>query len=78
VRAGGTVTFTGTTTGIADNTKVTVQDLRNGTWVNYAASTTTSGAAYTVSVKIGRLGVNTLRVATPATASDSVSVTVHR
>jgi hypothetical protein len=78
VRAGHKVTFTGTTTGIADNTKVTVQSLQHGTWVNYAAWTRTSGATYSVSVEIGRLGVNTLRVATPATASDSVTVTVIR
>jgi hypothetical protein len=78
VRAWHKVTFTGTTTGIADNTKVTVQGLQNGSWVNYAAWTRTSGGSYTVSVEIGRLGVKTLRVATPATASDSVTVTVTK
>jgi hypothetical protein len=78
VRVWHKVTFTGTTTGIADNTKVTVQGLQNGNWVNYAAWTRTSGGSYTVSVAIGRLGVKTLRVATPATASDSVTVTVTK
>ena len=78
VKAWHKVTFTGTTTGIADNTKVTVQRLQNGSWVNYAASTRTSNATYSVSVEIGRLGVKTLRVATPATASDSVTVTVTK
>jgi hypothetical protein len=78
VRSGGTVTFTGTTTGIADNTKVTVQSLERGSWVNYAAWTRTSSASYSVSVESSHIGVNTFRVATPATASSSVTVTVHK
>jgi hypothetical protein len=78
VRAGGTVTFTGTTTGIADNTKVTVQDLEHGNWVNFAAWTKTSSASYSVSVESSHIGVNTFRVATPTTASSSVTVSVHK
>ncbi|HEY0689462.1 MAG TPA: hypothetical protein VGD71_10505 [Kribbella sp.] len=78
VRAGGNITFTGTTTGIADNTKVTVQSLQHGSWVNYAAWTRTSSDSYSVSVESSRIGVNTFRVATSATASSSVTVTVHK
>lgn len=76
VRAWHKVTFTGTTTGIADNTTVTVQGLQRGRWVNYPATTTTSSASYSVSVESGRIGVDTFRVATPKTDSDSVTVTV--
>jgi hypothetical protein len=76
VRAWHKVTFTGTTTRIADNTTVTVQALRGDTWVNLPATTTTSSASYSVSVESGRIGVDTFRVATSNTDSDSVTVTV--
>jgi hypothetical protein len=78
VRAWHKVAFTGTTNGIPGNTKVTVQGLQNGRWVNYPATTRTSRSRYSVSVETGRTGVDRFRVATPKTASDSVRVIVTR
>jgi hypothetical protein len=76
VKAGAKVTLTGTTTGIPTNTKVTVQDLQNGRWVNLATTNVTRRATYSVSVTSRRIGVNTLRVVTTRAASGSVKVTV--
>ncbi|HEY0689461.1 MAG TPA: hypothetical protein VGD71_10500 [Kribbella sp.] len=76
VKAGAKVTLTGTTKGIPANTKVTVQDLQNGRWVNLATTNVTRKATYSVSVTSHRIGVNTFRVVTTRAASGSVKVTV--
>jgi hypothetical protein len=73
------VSFTGKTTGIAANTKVQVQRLENGKWVNFPATTkVTSKATYSVWVQSGRVGVNKFRVVTAKAASAAVSVTVSK
>ncbi|GAA1526006.1 hypothetical protein [Kribbella lupini] len=73
------VAFTGKTTGIAANTKVQVQRLENGKWVNFPATTkVTSKATYSVWVQSGRVGVNKFRVVTAKAASAAVSVTVTK
>jgi hypothetical protein len=78
VKAGAKVTLTGTTKGIPANTKVTVQDLQNGRWVNLTTTNVTRKATYSVSVTSRRIGVNTFRVVTTRAASGSVKVTVVR
>jgi hypothetical protein len=76
VKAGATITLTGTTRGIPTNTKVTVQDLQNGRWVSLATANVSRRATYSVSVTSRRIGVNTFRVATTRAVSGSVRVTV--
>jgi ABC-type sulfate transport system substrate-binding protein len=76
VKAGAKITLTGTTTGIPANTKVTVQDLQNGRWVNLATTNVTRKATYSVSVTSHRIGVNTFRAVTTRAVSGSVKVTV--
>jgi hypothetical protein len=79
VKAGARITFKGTTTGIPANTKVTVQELQNGKWVNFPATTkVTSKAAYSVWVASGRVGVNTFRVVTSRAVSNSIRVAVTK
>ena len=73
------VSFTGKTTGIAANTKVQVQRLENGKWVNFPATTkVTSKATYSVWVQSGRVGVNKFRVVTAKAASAAVSVNISK
>jgi hypothetical protein len=76
VKAGARITFTGTTKGIPTNTKVTVQDLQNGRWVNLATANVTRKATYSVSVTSRRIGVNTFRGVTTRAVSGSVKVAV--
>ena len=76
VKAGATITLRGTTKGIPANTKVTVENLQNGRWVNLATTNVTRKATYSVSVTSRRIGVNTFRVVTTRAASGSVKVTV--
>jgi hypothetical protein len=79
VKAGARVTFKGATTGIPANTKLTVQSLQKGKWVDFPATTKVTGkAAYSVWVESGRIGVNTFRVVTTRAVSNSVKVTVTK
>jgi hypothetical protein len=76
VKAGATITLRGTTKGIPANTRVTVENLQNGRWVNLATTNVTRKATYSVSVTSRRIGVNTFRVVTTRAVSGSVKVTV--
>ncbi|TWD82356.1 hypothetical protein FB561_3486 [Kribbella amoyensis] len=73
------VSLTGKTAGIAAGTKVQVQRLENGKWVNFPATTkVTSRATYSVWVQSGRVGVNKFRVVAGKAASAAVSVTITK
>ncbi|MEU3567318.1 hypothetical protein AB0E96_02630 [Kitasatospora sp. NPDC036755] len=68
---------TGTTTGLAPGSTVTLQQKQNGAWVTLPASvTTTRDGSYSLGVKLGIKGLNELRIVSGSTASPVFTVTV--
>ncbi|MFJ2868851.1 hypothetical protein [Kitasatospora sp. NPDC087314] len=78
VRAWQLFRVTGTTTGLAAGSKVTLQQKQHGTWVALPASVTTArNGSYSLGVKLGLKGLNELRIVSGNTASPVFTVTVH-
>lgn len=69
---------TGTTTGLAAGSTVTLQQKQYGAWVTLPASvTTTRDGSYNLGVKLGIKGLNELRIISGSTASPVFTVTVR-
>ncbi|MFD4660630.1 hypothetical protein ACFWP2_34030 [Kitasatospora sp. NPDC058444] len=70
--------ITGTTTGLAAGSTVTLQQKQNGAWVTLPASVTTArDGSYNLGVKLGIKGLNELRIISGSTASPVFTVTVR-
>lgn len=78
VRAWQEFRVTGTTTGLASGTELTLQQKQHGKWVTLPASTpTTRTGTYTLRIKLGLKGKNDLRMVNGTTASPVFNVTVR-
>ncbi|MFE6157852.1 hypothetical protein ACFQ7F_02900 [Streptomyces sp. NPDC056486] len=77
VRAWQELRITGKATGLKAGSKVTLQQKQHGAWKSLPASTVTNkSGAYNLRAKLGLKGKNELRVASGATVSPVVTVTV--
>lgn len=77
VRAWQELRITGKATGLKAGSKVTLQQKQRGAWKALPASTVTNASgSYGLRVKLGLKGKNELRVASGATVSAVVTVTV--
>jgi hypothetical protein len=78
VRAGDSITFSGSTTSLSKGSTVTLQEQdRHGRWVSLDASTTVDrDSSYSISATLGK-GTQTLRVVDGDTTSSSVTVVVY-
>ncbi|MGW5861528.1 hypothetical protein ACWFRJ_05050 [Streptomyces sp. NPDC055239] len=77
VRAWQELRITGKATGLKAGSKVTLQQKQHGAWKALPASTVTNkSGAYNLRVKLGLKGKNELRIASGATVSPVVTVTV--
>ncbi|MFF1695329.1 hypothetical protein ACFVXC_17105 [Streptomyces sp. NPDC058257] len=77
VRAWQELRITGKATGLKAGSKVTLQQKQHGVWKALPASTVTNkSGAYGLRAKLGLKGKNELRVASGATVSPVVTVTV--
>ena len=77
VRAWQELRITGKATGLKAGSKVTLQQKQHGAWKALPASTVTNkSGAYGLRAKLGLKGKNELRVASGATVSPVVKVTV--
>ncbi|MFD8811862.1 hypothetical protein ACFV23_10345 [Streptomyces sp. NPDC059627] len=77
VRLGDVVTFTGKVDGIKEGSKVTLQVKDGKKWVSLPATAKVSKAAYKLTDKFDKKGVEVLRVKDGSTVSKNVSVTVR-
>ncbi|MET9081941.1 hypothetical protein ABZX77_08550 [Streptomyces sp. NPDC004237] len=77
VRLGDVVTFTGKADGLNEGSKVTLQVKDGKKWVSLPATAKVSKAAYKLTDKLDKKGVEVLRVKDGSTVSKSVSVTVR-
>lgn len=69
---------TGTTTGLKAGTKVTLQQKQGSKWVTLPASVPVAhNGAYSLGVKLGLKGKNSLRIVSGNTASPVFNVTVR-
>lgn len=69
---------TGTTTGLKAGTKVTLQQKQGSKWVTLPASVSVArNGAYSLGVKLGLKGKNSLRIVSGNTASPVFNVTVR-
>ncbi|MET8546030.1 hypothetical protein ABZW03_36175 [Kitasatospora sp. NPDC004799] len=69
---------TGTTTGLAAGSTVTLQQKQHGAWVTLPASApTTRTGTYSLGVKLGIKGLNELRIISGDAASPVFTVTVR-
>ncbi|MFD3579116.1 hypothetical protein [Streptomyces sp. NPDC058644] len=77
VRAWQELRITGKATGLKAGSKVTLQQKQHGAWKALPASTVTNASgSYGLRAKLGLKGKNELRVASGATVSPVVTVTV--
>lgn len=77
VRAWQELRVTGKATGLKAGSKVTLQQKQHGAWKSLPASTVTNvSGSYGLRAKLGLKGKNELRVASGATVSPVVTVTV--
>ncbi|MFC8126323.1 hypothetical protein [Streptomyces sp. NPDC057302] len=77
VRAWQELRITGKATGLKPGSKVTLQQKQHGAWKALPASTVTNtSGSYGLRAKLGLKGKNELRVASGATVSPVVTVTV--
>ncbi|WP_406445879.1 hypothetical protein OHB00_19570 [Streptomyces sp. NBC_00631] len=77
VRPGDVVTFTGKVDGVKEGSKVTLQVKDGKKWVSLPATAKVSKAAYKLTDKFDKKGVEVLRVKDGSAVSKSVSVTVR-
>jgi type IV pilus biogenesis protein CpaD/CtpE len=78
VRAGKSVTFTGSTSGLQNGSTLTLQEQVRGRWVSLSASTTVKRSnSYRITGTLSSKGKQTLRVVDGRTASPSVTVAVY-
>ncbi|MWA08584.1 hypothetical protein [Streptomyces sp. BA2] len=78
VRAWQEFRITGKATGLKAGSKVTLQQKQRGAWKALPASTVTNtSGSYGLRVKLGIKGKNELRIASGATVSPVVAVTVN-
>lgn len=77
VRAWQELRITGKATGLKAGSKVTLQQKQHGAWKSLPASTVTNASgSYGLRAKLGLKGKNELRMASGATVSPVVTVTV--
>ncbi|MFD4598078.1 hypothetical protein ACFWPQ_08555 [Streptomyces sp. NPDC058464] len=77
VKSGDVVTFTGQADGLKEGSKVTLQVKDGSKWVSLPATAKVSKAAYKLTDKFDKKGVEVLRVKDGSTVSKNVSVTVR-
>jgi hypothetical protein len=77
VKLGDVVTFTGKVHNIKEGSKVTLQVKDGKKWVSLPATAKVSKAAYKLTDKFHKKGVEVLRVKDGSTVSKNVSVTVR-
>ncbi|WP_229712838.1 hypothetical protein [Streptomyces fuscichromogenes] len=77
VKLGDAVTFTGKADGLKEGSKVTLQVKDGKKWVSLPATAKVAKAAYKLTDRFDKKGVEVLRVKDGSTVSKSVSVTVR-
>ncbi|MER7928992.1 hypothetical protein ABTY96_38670 [Streptomyces sp. NPDC096057] len=77
VKLGDVVTFTGTTAGLKEGSKVTLQVKSGATWKSLPVTAKVNHGAYKLTDKVQKKGVQVLRVKDGAAVSKAVPVTVR-